>query len=134
MACCSLQILCLRTRANADIFFKVISLLYGQRFHVFKPDVPPEHEDYDMKILLKHNRHFGPFPISFQQIAGEDQLEVATWLMNNSPPETVQPFAWASEEEISWQDKEFVLKMMKLDPRARPRVEDLLTDIWLHEP
>lgn len=33
---------------------KLISLLYGSGFHIFKPDVPPDHDEYHVRILLKH--------------------------------------------------------------------------------
>lgn len=108
-------------------------MIYGEHFHICQPDVGIDHEDYEIKILLRHVRHFGPFPISFQEIAGEEQLEIATWLMTNSPPETFRPFARTANKEVSEVDKRFLLKMMKLDPRARSRVEDLLNDVWFEE-
>jgi serine/threonine protein kinase len=39
-------------------------------------------------------------------------------------------FSRISEREISTEDKEFVLRIMKLDPRDRPSAEELLEDKW----
>lgn len=36
----------------------------------------------------------------------------------------------SSLKEICNEDKEFVLKVMKLDPRDRPSAEELLEDSW----
>lgn len=40
------------------------------------------------------------------------------------------PFERTSNKEVSEVDKQFVLKMMKLDPRARATVTELLEDEW----
>lgn len=45
------------------------SILYGGRFHIFKPDVPIYHEDYEVKIILKHNGSSGSFSESYEEIA-----------------------------------------------------------------
>jgi serine/threonine protein kinase len=50
--------------------------------------------------------------------------------MNGVPPETLRPFSLASAREISTEDKEFVLKIMELDPRDRPTAKQLLEDEW----
>lgn len=50
--------------------------------------------------------------------------------MDSVPPVDVKPFANASKEEISAEDKEFILKIMKLDPRDRPSAKQLLGDEW----
>ncbi|KAJ9237220.1 hypothetical protein DTO166G5_3616 [Paecilomyces variotii] len=111
----------------------LISLLYGEGFHIFKPDVSPDHDDYDIKILLKHHRCFGPFPESYEEIADQERLAVLIWVMQNSPPETLRPFHLTTTQEISQEDKEFVLKVMKLDPRDRPTARELLDDGWFRE-
>lgn len=48
--------------------------------------------------------------------------------MQNSPLETLRPFHLTTTREISQEDKEFVLKVMKLDPRDRPTARELLDD------
>ncbi|GAB1194388.1 hypothetical protein APSETT444_003633 [Aspergillus pseudonomiae] len=49
------------------------------------------------------------------------------------PPEKLRPFSLASQKEISQQDKEFLLKIMKLDPRDRPTAKDLIEDEWFNQ-
>lgn len=113
---------------------KLISLLYGHGFHIFKPDIPVNHNEYDVKILMKQHRFFGPFPESFEQIADQDRLAVLVWVMQNSPPETLKPFHLTSTQKICEEDKKFVLRIMKLDPRDRPSVRQLWEDDWFRRP
>ncbi|KAF2272472.1 kinase-like protein [Westerdykella ornata] len=110
-----------------------ICLMYGEGFHIFKPDVPVDHDEYDVKILMKHHRCFGPFPASYEEIADRERLAVLVWIMQNSPPETLRPFHLTTAREICEEDKQFVLKAMKLDPRDRPTAPKLLEDKWFYE-
>lgn len=50
--------------------------------------------------------------------------------MQNIPPEKKKMFARISESELSKDDKEFVLRIMKLNPRHRLSAADLLQDEW----
>lgn len=109
---------------------QLISLIYGRGFHIFKPDVPADHDNYDVKILMKHHRCFGPFPLSYEEIADQTRLSVLTWIMENSPADTLRPFHLTTEREICKNDKDFVSKAMKLDPRDRPSARELLEDPW----
>jgi hypothetical protein len=111
---------------------QLISLLYGDGFHIFKPDVPADHDEYDVKILMKYHRCFGPFPESYEEIADQERLAVLVWVMQNSPPETLRPFHLTTTQEICQEDKGFVLRIMKLDPRDRPTARQLLDDEWFH--
>ncbi|PYI08868.1 serine/threonine protein kinase [Aspergillus sclerotiicarbonarius CBS 121057] len=111
----------------------IISLLYGDGFHIFKPDVPVDHDEYDIKILRKHHACFGPFPESYQEIADQDRLAALVWIMQSTPPEALKPFHLTTSREICQEDKEFVLRIMKLDPRDRPTAEALLRDTWLDQ-
>lgn len=113
---------------------QLISLIYGEGFHIFKPDVPVDHDEYDLKILMKHHRCFGPFPESYEEIADQERLAVLVWIMQNSPPETLRPFHLTTAREICQEDKEFVLRAMKLDPRDRPTAQQLLEDKWFYHP
>ncbi|KAL4820711.1 kinase-like domain-containing protein [Aspergillus spinulosporus] len=118
---------------NNNLTKQLISLLYGAGFHIFKPDVPPDHDEYDVKILLNHHRCFGPFPETYEQIADQQRFAVLTWVMQNSPPETLRPFHLTTSKEIHQNDKEFVLRIMRLDPRDRPSARQLLEDQWFHQ-
>jgi serine/threonine protein kinase len=109
---------------------QLISLIYGRGFHIFKPNVPVDHEDYDLEILLKHHRCFGPFPRSYEEIVDDERLAVMAWINNNTPRETLRPFHLTTEREICREDRDFVCKIMKLDPRDRPTARELLEDAW----
>lgn len=89
-----------------------------------------DHDEYDVKILFKHHRIFGPFPVSYREIADEQRLAVLSWIMQNSSAETLKPFHLTTADEICEEDKQFVLKVMKMDPRDRPTARALLEDEW----
>jgi hypothetical protein len=115
---------------NELMAVQLISLIYGEGFHIFKPNVPVDHDEYDLKILIKHHLCFGPFPVSYNEIADKERLAVLTWIMENSPVESMKPFNLTTSREICEEDKDFVLKAMKLDPRERPSAQELLGDRW----
>jgi serine/threonine protein kinase len=98
-----------------------------------KPDVPASYEDYDYKIIMRYHQLFGPFPWTFAQIADEDTLKALTWVMSETPPDSIKPFHLVFPKEISDADKAFVLRVLKLDPRDRPTTTELLEDVWFKE-
>ncbi|QKX54926.1 uncharacterized protein TRUGW13939_02016 [Talaromyces rugulosus] len=114
-------------------FSKVISMIWGENFCIFKPKVPRGHDEYELDILAKYNIYFGPFPPSYGDLADEETLGVLSLIMNDVPPEKLRPFSLASQKEISKQDKEFILKLMKLDPRDRPTAKELIEDEWFNQ-
>ncbi|KMU88548.1 hypothetical protein CIHG_06348 [Coccidioides immitis H538.4] len=71
------------------------------------------------------------YPGSFL-LTNPNTLGVLSLIMNDVPPEKLRPFSLASQREISEDDKEFVLKIMKLDPRDRPTAKELLEDEWFN--
>jgi hypothetical protein len=79
---------------------------------------------------MKHHQYFGPFPLSYREIADEDILTILAHVMNGVPHEMLKPFQFITEREIAKEDKVFVLKIMKLDPRDRPTAKELLQDEW----
>jgi serine/threonine protein kinase len=117
-------------RLTFSFHSKLISLIYGNDFHIFDPDVPVDHDDFDAKILVKHHQIFGPFPPSYQEIADEECLGIITMLMEQCSPDTMSPFALTDPKEVSDADKTFLLRIMKLDPRGRPTAQELLQDEW----
>jgi len=110
--------------------FKLVSLIYGNDFHIFDPEVQADHDDFDAKFLVKHHQIFGPFPSSFQEIADEERLGVMTMIMEQCSPDIMSLFALTDAKEVSDADKAFILRIMKLDPRDRPTATALLQDIW----
>lgn len=112
----------------------MINLLYGGDFFIFRPDVPVDHEEYDLKILMRHHQCFGPFPFSYEEIADEETIALCTWIMNNTPAEATKPFFRTSSREISAEDRDFIVRIMKIDPRDRPTAQQLLEDDWFSKP
>ncbi|KAE8146934.1 putative serine/threonine protein kinase [Aspergillus avenaceus] len=108
----------------------LISLLYGHNFFLFKPDVPADHEEYELKILQRQCEFFGPFPLTYRELCNRDTLNFLAYIMKSIPPERKKPFVRISEKELSKEDKEFILRIMKLDPRDRPTAAELLQDKW----
>jgi serine/threonine protein kinase len=51
--------------------------------------------------------------------------------MNNIPQR--KPFSMWKDKEFSEDDKKFLAKVMKLDPRDRPTAEQLLGDSWFQD-
>lgn len=50
--------------------------------------------------------------------------------MHGVPREKMKPFERIAEREISKEDKTFILKIMKLNPRDRLTARELLDDVW----
>ena len=88
---------------------------------------------YDTYIVVHQHECFGPFPISYKEIADEETQEAIVRIMSAVPPEKMKPFARIGEREICSPDKAFVLKIMKLEPRDRPTAKELLQDEWFTE-
>ncbi|KAK2741774.1 hypothetical protein FQN57_005518 [Myotisia sp. PD_48] len=112
----------------------VLGLLWGTPTDIWSfsavPDVPRGHDEYEVEILSKYHIFFGPFPRSLEEIADDFIMNALLTLMLRIPPEKLKPFRAAGENEISKEDKEFVLKIMKIDPRDRPTANELLQDEW----
>lgn len=53
-----------------------------------------------------------------------------TMIMEQCSPDTMLPFTLTDTKEVSDEDKAFLLRIMKLDPRDRPTAFDLLQDEW----
>lgn len=88
-------------------------------------------EDYLLNVLIQHVRVFGPWPVTYVDIAPDEKLDVCTYIQNHiRENELHKPFELADDEELTVQDKEFILKIMKLDPRDRPTAKQLLADKW----
>ncbi|KAJ9298774.1 hypothetical protein DTO217A2_8361 [Paecilomyces variotii] len=108
----------------------LITLLYGDNFFLFKPDVPADYDEYELKILQRQCEFFGPFPLTYREICPREKLNILAYIMQSIPPENKKPFSRITEREVSKEDKEFILKIMKLDPRERPSAAELLRDKW----
>lgn len=82
-------------------------------------------------MLVEQVRRFGPVPLSYQEIANEDRLGILTMVINYINENRLQlPFSMSEDEELAKDDRDFIVKMMKLDPRDRPTAKELLQDEW----
>ncbi|KAJ8128990.1 hypothetical protein O1611_g4640 [Lasiodiplodia mahajangana] len=109
----------------------VISLLYGGDFNIFRPkDVRYGDETYGLEVLKSQFRYFGPFPSKVQEIFNVETLTSIVHLMDLVPPQAMTPFRHVTEREVAKEDKDFVLKIMKMDWRDRPTAKELLSDEW----
>jgi hypothetical protein len=52
----------------------------------------------------------GPFPLTYRETCPQEMLNVVAYIMQGIPPEKKKPFGRISEQEISKEDKEFILK------------------------
>ncbi|KAL8983067.1 MAG: hypothetical protein Q9177_005085, partial [Variospora cf. flavescens] len=62
-------------------------------------------------------------------LADDDRLDTLTIITKLTEKRT--PFNMASPKEIAKEDREFISKLMRLDPRDRPSAKVLLQDAWL---
>lgn len=111
---------------------QILSLLYGGDYHLFNPAIEgltPDDDDYFFTVLKRIYKFFGPSPPNYSD--NPDAMMIINFFNNSGPPE--KPFHLVTTREIPAADKTFILKVMKLDPRERPTVEELLEDEWFTE-
>jgi len=111
---------------------QLISLIWGKDWHIFKPtEVPFESEEYPLQVLIKQVSIFGPVPMSYGEIADDDRLGILSAVINLVNEHNLQkPFHMSDDKELSTEDKTFICKIMKLDPRDRLTARELLQDEW----
>jgi serine/threonine protein kinase len=104
-------------------------MVWGGHWHIFKPSgVDPADSTYAVEVFRRHDQYFGPFPLSYTTLADDDRLETLTIITKSTVKR--KPFKMASSKETSKEDREFIRKLMKLDPRDRPSATMLLQDAW----
>ncbi|EEP78590.1 predicted protein [Uncinocarpus reesii 1704] len=114
----------------------LISLIWGKGWHIFKPgNIDPADEKYPAYIMIKQINLFGPLPKKFAEIADEERADMAMQLndyVERMSSKQRKPFALAEDARLSGENREFICKIMKLDPRDRPTAEELLKDKWFN--
>ena len=125
-----------------DLFYKfprsltlplqLISLIWGYNWHIFKPDnIEPDHEEYGLQVLVKQVSIFWPISSNFKEIADKERLGILTAVINHINDNKMwKPFSRAEDVELSEEDRNFIEKLMKLDPRDRPTAKELMQDEW----
>ncbi|KAH9211851.1 serine/threonine protein kinase [Leptodontidium sp. 2 PMI_412] len=99
----------------------ILTLLYGGGFHLFNPaneGHKPEDGHYELVALSRMHRYFGPFPDSIQEIADDNAVGIIDFIHSMGPP--TKPCRQVTRREIPPADRDFILKIMKLDYRDRP--------------
>lgn len=119
----------------ADSLQQLISLIWGNDWHIFKPEkLKPQDEEYPFHVLIKQVSFFGPFPLKYQEIVDDETLQNCTVVHNYIKENSLsKPFMLLEDPEIDAEDKRFVSRLMKLDPRGRPTAAELLQDKWLRQ-
>lgn len=113
---------------------QLISLIWGESWHIFKPtNLTADDEAYPLHVLIKQANFFGPIPLSYQEIADDERLNILTAVIHYiNENETRKPFAMAEDPELTKEDRAFLCRIMKLDPRDRPTATELLQDEWFN--
>jgi hypothetical protein len=107
-----------------------LSLFFGN-YHVFNPRVDVDDPNYERLVLERMHMFFGPFPLTYKQLASTETILYLADIMNKSPQR--KPFSMWKDREFSQDDKIFLAKIMKLDPRDRPTAEQLLGENWFQD-
>jgi len=104
---------------------------------MFDPDPKDakfDDDTYLVHILIRQLAHFGPVPKSYADLISMEDVEswgiLATanqWVKDNKK---ARPFHLIQDDCLTEEDREFLLKIMKLDPRDRPTAKELLQDKW----
>jgi len=95
------------------------------------PDgLEPEDEHFALAVLILQNKYFGPFPAKFSQLLDVEGRAVLSYVQNQCGDET-ESFAKADPGTIDPDDKDFILYLMRPDPRDRPSAIDALMHPWL---
>ena len=72
--------------------------------------------------------------MSYGQIADDERLGILEAVINLINEHNLQkPFRLSVDKELSDEDRLFVCKIMKLDPRDRPTAKELLEDEWFQQ-
>jgi serine/threonine protein kinase len=105
-----------------------LSLFFGN-YHIFKPKISVDDPNHDREVLERMHMFFGPFPLTYKTLAPRETLNYLATIMNSV--KQLKPFHMIKDKEFEEEDKAFLLKIMKLDPRDRPTAKQLLADSWL---
>lgn len=104
---------------------------------MFEPDpkdARPSDEEYLIHIIIRQLAHFGPVPKSYMDLIPRE--DTARWTILGGATQYIKdnqkqrPFKLIEDDCLTEDDREFLLKVMKLDPRERPTAKQLLQNKW----
>lgn len=91
-------------------------------------------KEYLIHIIIRQLAHFGPVPKSYiDLIPREDTARweiLASAVIYIKENQAQRPFDIIEDECLTEEHREFLLKVMKWDPRDRPTAKQLLQDKW----
>ncbi|KAL8708126.1 MAG: hypothetical protein Q9220_006980 [cf. Caloplaca sp. 1 TL-2023] len=110
----------------------LISLVIGQDWHIFSPpNASFDDEHYPFWVFVEQIRRFGPFNESFEEIADPARLEICSGAIDYiNENRKWRPWSRSTDENLTRPERDFIAKMMKLDPRDRPTARELLKDAY----
>ncbi|KAH7317235.1 kinase-like domain-containing protein [Rhexocercosporidium sp. MPI-PUGE-AT-0058] len=91
-------------------------------------------EEYLIHIIIRQLAHFGPVPKSYIDLIPREDgdrwsiLASATQYIKDNQKQ--RPFQLIEDDCLTEEDRGFLLKVMKWDPRDRPTAKQLLQDKW----
>ncbi|EUC43626.1 hypothetical protein COCMIDRAFT_38429 [Bipolaris oryzae ATCC 44560] len=112
----------------------ILSLVHGGDFHYFDPGrqgVKLEDREYDLIVMQRMYHSSGPFQKSVAEILNLVALELVIFFSGQRIPR--KPLQRWSTKEIPSADNKFIRRILKLDPRERPMVEEIFEDEWFME-
>lgn len=117
------------------IIVQLISLIWGDNWHIFRPkNVDVDSEEYPAQVLIKQASIFGPVPLTYQDIADDERLDILAKIIHFINDNNLKkPFHLSADKELSKEDRTFICKIMKWDPRDGPSAKELLEDEWFQE-
>lgn len=81
-------------------------------------------------MLVLQNKYFGPFPEKFFELLDNEGNAILRYVLDHCGEETGL-FAITDAANIHPDDKDFILYLMKPDPRDRPTASEALMHPWL---
>ena len=76
-------------------------------------------------------RRFGPVQLSYMEIVAPERFAALAGVIKYVKGNTsALPFSMSADEELREEDRDFIVKMMRFDPRDRPTAKELLQDEW----
>jgi serine/threonine protein kinase len=103
--------------------------VHGSNYHHFDPGwegIRPEDQDYEITVLKRMYHSFGPFPPSIADIIDPETFEIIHFVNQQGPP--LKPLQRWTTKQIPSADNMFIRRILRLDPRDRPTVEEILED------
>ena len=117
---------------------KIISLILESSLHIFRLDptlFDLDDDEYPFQVLISQISWFGPILVTFESLLPDEEDEnwqiLGEAVSRIASQNTWKPFA--TSQDIADNDKKFLCKIMKLDPRDRPTAGELLQDEWFHK-